>query len=396
MELFYELNVGISFSTEECEPLKLRPTDKDLLYIGSQIGVRVDVDDVVYNLIGEISSSSNNTTGEDDGDLENYLLTTNFANSCYQVMARTKQTERKEQQDCQQLSAGGQHLALGNQWHSPRLLDSGDSLDPYEVFDSVLDKGGMGKRGKTSPQKRLVATGFTSDEGSVSGGSGRKCHRIVSEDEDENQDNTPASPPPQRTPTKGKPGCKIIKSKALQKKPSKPRKEMTMKELCADWNRKACVGIPSEMTQGWLKKTEKKREGQRWVLKRARPGMRALKEIRHYQRCQTFLIPVLLFQCLVREVSINSLYAKEGLRWQSNVLFSLQSSTEAYMAGYFHDVHLCTLHRKVKTINRQDIWLAINICGREHIGGKPQVADVGASNISGFTIADASEKKTAP
>ena len=171
---------------------------------------------------------------------------------------------------------------------------------------------------------------------------------------------------------------------------------MSMKELCADWNRKARLKIPNETTQGWLKKTAKKRAVQGKVLKRAQPGVRALKEIRHYQRCQVFLIPVLPFQRLVREISINSLYAKEGLRWQSNALFGLQSSAEAYMAGYFHDVLLCALHRKVKTINRQDIWLAINIRGREHVGGKPQVADVGASNISGFTIADASEKKTAP
>ena len=66
------------------------------------------------------------------------------------------------------------------------------------------------------------------------------------------------------------------------------------------------------------------------------------------------------------------------------------------MAGYFHDVNLCALHRKVKTINRQDIWLAIMIRGREHDGGKAQVSDVGASNISGYTIADTLEKKTVP
>ena len=102
---------------------------------------------------------------------------------------------------------------------------------------------------------------------------------------------------------------------------------------------------------------------------------------------------MLPLQRLVRELTCNSLYTRNGLRWQSNALFTLQSAAEAYMAGYFHDVNLCALHRKVKTINRQDIWLAITIRGREHVSGKAQVSDVGASNVSGYTIADAWEKK---
>ena len=98
----------------------------------------------------------------------------------------------------------------------------------------------------------------------------------------------------------------------------------------------------------------------------------------------------------MREVCNNSLYTKEGLRWQSNALFTIQSALEAYISGFYHDVNLCALHRKVKMINRQDIWLAITIQGREHVGGKAQIADVGACNVSGYRVADASEKKTAP
>ena len=76
--------------------------------------------------------------------------------------------------------------------------------------------------------------------------------------------------------------------------------------------------------------------------------------------------------------------------------FCLQSAAEVYMAGYFHDVNLCALHRKVKTINRQDIWLAITIRGPEHVGGKAQVSDVGACNVSGYMIADTTDKKIVP
>ena len=66
------------------------------------------------------------------------------------------------------------------------------------------------------------------------------------------------------------------------------------------------------------------------------------------------------------------------------------------MAGYFHDVHLCALHRKVKTINHQDIWLAIQIRGRDHIGGKMQLSDSGATNAAGYTGVDVIEKKAVP
>ena len=58
------------------------------MYIRSQIMVQVRVDELVYDLIGEISSSSD---GSETDSLEYYLL----SNS--QGMARTKQTERKEQ-----------------------------------------------------------------------------------------------------------------------------------------------------------------------------------------------------------------------------------------------------------------------------------------------------------
>ena len=62
--------------------------DKDhLQYISSQFFVRVNVDYVVYNLIGEISSDHQANDG--DNSLEQYLV------SDYQGMARTKNTGQK-------------------------------------------------------------------------------------------------------------------------------------------------------------------------------------------------------------------------------------------------------------------------------------------------------------
>ena len=105
---------------------------------------------------------------------------------------------------------------------------------------------------------------------------------------------------------------------------------------------------------------------------------------------------VLPFQWLVREISHNCPFVEEGMRWQANALFALQSVTEAYMAGFYSDVNECAHHRRVKTINLKDIFLAVSIHGREHIGSHSQVSDVGAANVSGITVANSSEKKVAP
>ena len=42
--------------------------------------------------------------------------------------------------------------------------------------------------------------------------------------------------------------------------------EMTMAELCREWNTHARVGLKCETMAGWLKKTEKQRTEQRRVL----------------------------------------------------------------------------------------------------------------------------------
>ena len=166
-----------------------------------------------------------------------------------------------------------------------------------------------------------------------------------------------------------------------------------MKELCHKWNKSGCIGLDSETARGWLKKTEKKRNAQGWVLQRAHPGTTTLKEIRHYQRCQTFLMATLPFQRLVREVCLDLCSADLQLRWQSNALFTLQTAAEAYLTGFYNDINLCAVHHKVVTINQKDVWLAVQLRGRDHVGGRGQVSDVGAVNVSRYQVADSSELK---
>ena len=112
----------------------------------------------------------------------------------------------------------------------------------------------------------------------------------------------------------------------------------------------ARVKKKSETLQGWLRKTQRKRDGQNQLLHRLKPGMKGLHEICFYQRCQTFLIPVSLFHRVVCQICIE-LEGGTDLRWQSTALFALQCSTEAYMAGFFRDDNLCAIHRKVITVN---------------------------------------------
>ena len=44
---------------------------------------------------------------------------------------------------------------------------------------------------------------------------------------------------------------------------------MSAKELVAHWNRTACVKKPTVTVQGWLKKTEHRRDQQNRLLRRA-------------------------------------------------------------------------------------------------------------------------------
>ena len=78
-------------------------------------------------------------------------------------------------------------------------------------------------------------------------------------------------------------------SRRTTKRPRKPMKDMNMRELCREWNTRAKVGLPSETAAGWLKKTERKRNAQGQLLRKAMPEARALKEICHYQMMSDFL-----------------------------------------------------------------------------------------------------------
>ncbi len=95
--------------------------------------------------------------------------------------------------------------------------------------------------------------------------------------------------------------------------------------------------------------------------RRYRPGEKALREIRFYQKNTDLLIRRLPFARLVKEVQ-SSLYSKE-YRWQASAILALQESAEAHLIGLFEDANLCTIHAKRVTIMPRDIQLARRIRG---------------------------------
>jgi len=100
--------------------------------------------------------------------------------------------------------------------------------------------------------------------------------------------------------------------------------------------------------------------------KRFRPGTRALKEIRKYQRSHNLLIPSLPFSRLVREVAQSIVSTTAGIpdfRFQSGALLALQEAAEAYLVTLFEDTVLCSIHAKRVTIMPRDMMLARRIRG---------------------------------
>ena len=93
---------------------------------------------------------------------------------------------------------------------------------------------------------------------------------------------------------------------------------------------------------------------------RYRPGMRALMEIRRYQKTSELLIRKLPFQRLIREIAQDY---KTDLRFQASAIMALQEAAEAFLIGLFEDTNLCAIHAKRVTIMPKDVQLARRIRG---------------------------------
>ena len=95
--------------------------------------------------------------------------------------------------------------------------------------------------------------------------------------------------------------------------------------------------------------------------RRYRPGVRALREIRVYQKTTNLLIPRLPFARLVKEIAANT--TAKDMRFQSAALAALQEATETYMVQLFEDTVLACIHARRVTIMPKDMTLARRIRG---------------------------------
>ena len=98
------------------------------------------------------------------------------------------------------------------------------------------------------------------------------------------------------------------------------------------------------------------------TTRKYRPGMKALREIRKYQKSTDLLIPALPFSRLLREI-VQSVTAGQQFRFQALAIKALQEASEAYLVGLFEDVCLCAMHAKRVTIMPKDMDLARRIRG---------------------------------
>ena len=101
------------------------------------------------------------------------------------------------------------------------------------------------------------------------------------------------------------------------------------------------------------------------VKKRAKPGVRALQEIRKYQKLYQLLIPKLPFLRVVREVTMD-VTGKDDFRWQSEAVMALQESSEAFLVGYMGDANSCAIHAKRVTIMPKDFHLVKKLRERQY------------------------------
>ncbi|ORX66186.1 histone-fold-containing protein [Linderina pennispora] len=104
--------------------------------------------------------------------------------------------------------------------------------------------------------------------------------------------------------------------------------------------------------------------------RRLAPGVRAVREIRKYQKSSDLLLAKLPFARVVREITetfVNDYTFSEprvAMRWQSSALLALQEASEAFLVHLFEDANLCALHAKRVTIMQRDIQLARRIRGQ--------------------------------
>ena len=94
--------------------------------------------------------------------------------------------------------------------------------------------------------------------------------------------------------------------------------------------------------------------------RRTRPGAKALREIKMYQRSTNTLIPRAPIQRIIKEITAKY---KPDARYSYGAIEAVHQCVDAYMVGLFEDTGLCAIHARRKTIMTRDMRLARRIRG---------------------------------
>uniref|UniRef100_A0A7N1A4Y9 Core Histone H2A/H2B/H3 domain-containing protein n=1 Tax=Kalanchoe fedtschenkoi TaxID=63787 RepID=A0A7N1A4Y9_KALFE len=94
---------------------------------------------------------------------------------------------------------------------------------------------------------------------------------------------------------------------------------------------------------------------------RFRPGEKALREIRQFQKSTKLLIPAAPFIRTVREITFQ--HSAQVTRWTPEALVALQEASEDYLVHLFEDGMLCALHARRATLMKKDFELARRLKG---------------------------------
>lgn len=94
---------------------------------------------------------------------------------------------------------------------------------------------------------------------------------------------------------------------------------------------------------------------------RAKPGRKALRDIRRYQKSTELLIPKLPFQRLVREIAQEA--HTDDLRFTRSAILTLQEGAEAFLTDLFEASLHSALNNKRVTVMQKDMKLARKLRG---------------------------------
>jgi len=153
---------------------------------------------------------------------------------------------------------------------------------------------------------------------------------------------------------------------ATAKKPSPTKKTPVKNVPVARKTLPAAVKQPARTSIG-MKRPRKSLPTHQSVVqtpkRRWKPGTKALREIRAFQKSTNLLIPRLPFARLVKELAQELSRQGGGLRFQSGALMALQEAAEAYIVQLFEDCVLCAIHARRVTVMPRDMNLARRIRG---------------------------------